>query len=259
MPTAKWMGCLTVGLLIAWAGYAANGEGTAPAPTTAATTTSAPTSMAAEDPGDAMFAAKLPRPTMSYVMGITMARNCQQQGIKIDVDMVAKGMKDVMNNEKLAMSEEDIKMAMEMFQAEVRRKMTAARNMAADTNRREGNAFLEENKKKEGVVELPSGLQYKIITAGTGKKPTVDDTVLVNYKGTLINGTEFDRSPGDEPAVLEVSKLILGWQEALKLMPVGSKWQLFIPAKLAYLHVGSGRFIGPNATIIFELELVGIK
>jgi FKBP-type peptidyl-prolyl cis-trans isomerase FklB len=127
-------------------------------------------------------------------------------------------------------------------------------------SKKEGDAFLAENKQKEGVVTLPSGLQYKIIKAGEGKKPKQEDTVVCHYRGTLINGTEFDGTHGPgEPATFKVTGVVPGWREALKLMPVGSKWQLFIPPVLAYGERGAGATIGPNATLIYEVELLAIK
>jgi FKBP-type peptidyl-prolyl cis-trans isomerase FklB len=130
----------------------------------------------------------------------------------------------------------------------------------AEKNKAAGEAFLKANKEKEGVTELPSGLQYKIIQQGKGKTPTADDTVVVNYRGTLTNGTEFDSSyKRNEPVTFKVDKVIPGWQEALKLMPVGSKWEVVIPSKLAYGEQGAGRFIGPNETLIFDIELLKIK
>ena len=131
--------------------------------------------------------------------------------------------------------------------------------MAAQDNKKKGEGFLAGNKTKEGVVALPGGLQYKVLKAGGGRKPTEADTVTCRYKGTLIDGTEFDSSGSSgQPATLKVSEVIPGWREALKLMPVGSEWQLFIPSQLAYGQQGSGR-IGPNETLIFDVELVGIK
>jgi FKBP-type peptidyl-prolyl cis-trans isomerase FklB len=158
------------------------------------------------------------------------------------------------------MTDEDLNKTMKDFQAGLRAKQAKARKMAAEDNRKEGVAFLAENKKKEGVVVLPSGLQYKILKKGAGKKPKEADTVEIHYRGTLINGTEFDSSHRTgEPATFKVSAVVPGWREALKLMPVGSKWQLFIPPQLAYAERGAGREIGPNATLIFEVELLGIK
>jgi FKBP-type peptidyl-prolyl cis-trans isomerase len=129
-----------------------------------------------------------------------------------------------------------------------------------DTNKQEGQQFLAANKSKEGVITLPSGLQYKILQEGTGPKPAATDTVTVNYRGTLINGTEFDSSyKRNEPATFGVNQVIKGWTEALQLMPVGSKWQLFIPSELAYGERSPGAEIGPNSTLIFDVELLSIK
>ncbi len=131
---------------------------------------------------------------------------------------------------------------------------------AAETNKKEGEAFLAANKTKPGVVTTPSGLQYKILKEGTGPKPTAADKVVCNYKGTLINGTEFDSSyKRGQPATFPVGQVIKGWTEALQLMPVGSKWQLFIPADLAYGERGAGNDIGPDSTLIFEVELLSIE
>lgn len=132
--------------------------------------------------------------------------------------------------------------------------------LAGEANKKEGEAFLAANKAKEGVVTLPSGLQYKILKEGTGPKPAASDSVICNYRGTLLNNTEFDSSyKRGEPATFPVGQVIHGWTEALQLMPVGSKWQLFIPAELAYGPRGAGPDIGPNATLIFEVELLSIQ
>jgi FKBP-type peptidyl-prolyl cis-trans isomerase FklB len=135
-----------------------------------------------------------------------------------------------------------------------------AMEAAADDNKKKGDAFLAENGKKDGVVTLPSGLQYKVITAGQGKKPVETDTVMCNYKGTFLDGTEFDSSTqAGKPVPFEIKGVIPGFKEALQLMPVGSKWQIFVPANLAYGERGAGNVIGPNATLIFEIELVDIQ
>ena len=130
---------------------------------------------------------------------------------------------------------------------------------AAENNKKRGEAFLAENRTKEGVITLPSGLQYKILKTGDGRRPTDTDTVEVHYRGTLIDGTQFDSSQAGQPSILKVTAVISGWREALKLMPIGSKWQLFIPPQLAYGGRRASPVIGPNETLIFELELVGIK
>lgn len=198
----------------------------------------------------------------SYAMGVEVARNFKRQGIEVDLDLVMRGMKDAMTGDKLLLSDRDLMTTMNIFASELRKKQGKARLTAALDNHKEGEAFLAENKTKEGVVTLPSGLQYKILKAGGGKKPTEADTVECQYRGTLIDGTEFDSTNrAGQPAAFKLSdtNFIPGLREALKLMPVGSKWQLFIPHQLAYGQRGSGRVIGPNATLIFEVELVAIK
>ncbi len=158
------------------------------------------------------------------------------------------------------MSDEEMRTVMTAYQKEISQKQAEAAKIAAEKNKKEGDAFLAANKAKEGVITLPSGLQYKILKEGNGKKPTDADTVQVHYRGTLIDGTEFDSSiKRGQPASFPVKQIIPGWREALKLMPVGSKWQLFIPPELAYGARGAGGDIGPNATLIFEVELLAIK
>jgi FKBP-type peptidyl-prolyl cis-trans isomerase FklB len=149
---------------------------------------------------------------------------------------------------------------MTQFQNETRKAQEEKMQQASMTNKKEGTAFLEANKTKEGVKVLPSGLQYKVLKEGTGPKPSAADTVVCNYRGTLIDGKEFDSSyKRGEPATFPVNGVIKGWTEALQLMPVGSKWQLFLPADLAYGDRGAGADIGPGATLIFEVELMSIQ
>ena len=204
---------------------------------------------------------KTEKEKVSYGIGVDVARNFKRLGIDLDVNVLLKAMRDEFSGEKLLMTEEDLRATMNSFQGELRQKQAQAVRSAAEDNKKAGDVFLAENKTKEGVVTLPSGLQYKILKAGDGKKPAETDTVEVNYRGTLINGTEFDSSYSrGQPATFKVKGgVIPGWTEALKLMPVGSKWQLFIPPQLAYGERGAGRDIGPNATLIFEVELLAIK
>jgi FKBP-type peptidyl-prolyl cis-trans isomerase len=205
-------------------------------------------------------ALKTQKEKVSYGIGVEMGKNFRREGIEVDSDALLKGLKDGLAGQKLLISEEDLRKILMDFQAELKQKQIETIKTAAGDNKKEGDAFLAENKKKEGVVTLASGLQYKILKAGTGKKPTAADTVECHYRGTLINGTEFDSSyRRGEPSVFPVSGVIPGWREALALMPVGSRWQLFIPPELAYGARGAGRDIGPGATLIFELELLGIK
>ena len=178
----------------------------------------------------------------------------------MDKKLVAKGMDDALSGRKLLLGDEELKATMQNFQSELRRDNAKRSRMSALDNRKAGMEFMEQNKAKEGVVTLPSGLQYKILKAGDVKKPTETDTVLCNYRGTLIDGTQFDASyQTGQPVAFEIRSVIPGWKEALQLMPVGSKWQLFIPPELAYGQRGSGMIIGPESTLVFELELVGIK
>jgi FKBP-type peptidyl-prolyl cis-trans isomerase len=203
---------------------------------------------------------KTQKEKVSYSLGADVARNFKRLGIEVDVDLLVKGLRDSFAGEKLLMTQAELRETMNTFQAELRQKQIEATRVAAENNKTAGDAFLAENKAKEGVVTLPSGLQYKILKAGDGKTPTDADTVECQYHGTLIDGTEFDSSYSrGQSATFKLSGVIPGWREALKLMPVGSKWQLFVPPQLAYGERGAGRDIGPNATLIFEVELVGIR
>lgn len=196
---------------------------------------------------------------INYSYGVEIARGLKRQGVEYDPDSIALGMKDVLAGEKLLMSDEEI----HTHAAALQNRQARNKLMAAQNNKKAGEAFMTVNKAKDGVVTLPSGLQYKIIKAGNGPKPMDTDIVACRYRGTLIDGKEFGTSadPNNEgqPAEFRVSEVIPGWREAMKLMPVGSKWQLFIPPNLAYGQRGTGRNIGPYATLIFEVELVGIK
>jgi FKBP-type peptidyl-prolyl cis-trans isomerase FklB len=161
------------------------------------------------------------------------------------------------------MTDDDAKTAKTALQADLRKKQDAKMEIVGEANKKEGDAFLAANKTKQGVVALPSGLQYKVLKEGAGPKPTAADTVVCNYKGTLLDSTEFDSSyKRGQPATFPVGQVIKGWTEVLQLMPVGSKWEVFIPSDLAYGPRGPGQgggAIGPNATLIFEIELLSIQ
>lgn len=200
----------------------------------------------------------------SYALGMNIANglgaNLKKQGVDVDWSLLAQGLKDGASGAKTRMTEDEAKAVLTEVQNDVRKEQQEKMKEAGDKNKSEGQAFLAANKDKEGVKTLTSGLQYKVMTEGTGPKPTAADTVVCNYRGTLINGTEFDSSyKRGEPATFPVGGVIKGWTEALQLMPVGSKWQLFIPADLAYGDRGAGAEIGPNETLIFEVELISIK
>jgi FKBP-type peptidyl-prolyl cis-trans isomerase FklB len=193
---------------------------------------------------------------MSYIIGMDIGSNLKKQSIDIEPAFLARGIKDALAGGKPLLTEQEIQETMGIFQKE----MMAKQQAMANKNKKEGEAFLNENKKKEGIKTLPSGLQYKVIKEGTGKKPKLTDTVTAHYRGTLIDGTEFDTSyKRGQPANFQVSGVIPGWTEALQLMGEGAKWQLFVPSNLAYGERGAGAVIGPNATLIFEVELISVQ
>jgi FKBP-type peptidyl-prolyl cis-trans isomerase FklB len=197
----------------------------------------------------------------SYAIGMNIGKNLKRDSVEVDPAVLLRGLKDALAGNKLLLTDDEAKAALTALQAEVRAKEEAKAKAAALENKKAGEAFLAANKTKEGVVALPSGLQYKIITEGTGPKPTAEDTVLCHYRGTLVDNTEFDSSyKRKEPLKIPVGGVIKGWTEAIQLMPVGSKWQLFIPSDLAYGERGApGSPIGPNSTLIFEVELISIE
>ena len=197
---------------------------------------------------------------VSYIIGMEIGKNFKKQSIDIDPDILTKGIKDAISGGKPLLTEQEIQENMVTFQKEMMAKQEELAKKLGENNKKEGEAFLAENKKKDGVKTLPSGLQYKVTKAGTGKKPKLTDTVTTQYRGTLIDGTEFDSSyRRGQPVSFPVAGVIPGWTEALQLMEEGAKWQLFIPPNLAYGERGAGRDIGPNATLIFEIELVSIQ
>jgi FKBP-type peptidyl-prolyl cis-trans isomerase FklB len=202
---------------------------------------------------------KTDKDKQSYAMGMNLGLGLHKQGMTLDTALVARGMKDAMSGGKTALTEDEARAAMQQLQGTLRQNAEAKAHEAGAANRKEGEAFLAANKSKDGVVTLPSGLQYKILTQGNGPKPAATDTVSCNYRGTLIDGKEFDSSyKRGQPASFNVSGVIKGWTEALQLMPVGSKWQLFIPADLAYGDRSPSPDIGPGDTLIFEVELLSI-
>jgi FKBP-type peptidyl-prolyl cis-trans isomerase FklB len=196
----------------------------------------------------------------SYSIGADIGSKLKAQAIDIDADALAQGLKDAFSGGKLQLTEQEMKDSLTGLQKELMEKQAERTKQIAEKNKKEGEAFLAVNKTKEGVMTLPSGLQYKVIKEGTGKTPKAEDTVVTNYRGTLTDGTEFDSSyKRGQPATFPVKGVIAGWTEALQLMKEGSKWELFIPSNLAYNERGAGNAIGPNAALIFEIELISVK
>ena len=204
---------------------------------------------------------KTQKDKVSYSIGLNIGSNMVRDSLDLDYDALVQGMKDAwLDTSKRLMKESEVQECLMNWQKEMQTKKMASQQGVADKNRKDGEKFLEENKKEPGVVTLPSGLQYKIITTGKGPKPTATQTVVTNYSGTLIDGTEFDSSmKHGKPAEFPVNGVIKGWTEALQMMPVGSKWKLFIPPDLAYGDQGAGNVIPPGSTLIFEIELLDIK
>jgi FKBP-type peptidyl-prolyl cis-trans isomerase FklB len=224
------------------------------------------------------FALKTEKDKQSYAIGLNIggniAKQMQKDNVDVDPAIMARGMKDALVGAKPLMTDEEVKATLTALTTVLRAKAEAEHKVEeaarkeeeaklqaeGPANKTAGEAFLAANKAKEGVVTLPSGLQYKILQAGTGPKPTVEDEVICNYKGTLLNGTEFDSSyKRGQPIKISLSHVIKGWSEALQLMPVGSKWELYVPSELAYGAQAPGPPIGANATLVFEVELLSIQ
>jgi len=199
----------------------------------------------------------------SYALGMNVGKSLKKDGVDIDPKIVARGIADILAGGKTVLTDEEARAALVALQNGVRQRqqaeMDAKLAVAGAANKQEGDAFLAANKSQQGVVTLPDGLQYKILKEGDGPKPNAEDSVVCNYKGTLLNNTEFDSSyKRGQPATFPVSGVIKGWTEVLQMMPVGSKWQIFVPPDLAYGARGNGG-IGPSATLIFEIELLSIQ
>ncbi len=231
----------------------------APAPAAAATEKAAEPAPAATEKAEAP-APKVDKDKVSYMIGFSVGRQMKSQGIELNADPFLKGLNDSMSGAKAAMTDEEMQQITASLQVELAAKKAEEFKKLSAENKKKEEAFLAENKTKEGVRTLPSGLQYKVIKEGDGKKPTAYDSVTVNYKGSLLDGTEFDSSyKRNEPATLPVGGMIPGWTEALQLMKTGSQYQIVIPSSLAYGETGAGGIIPPNAALIFEVELLSVK
>jgi FKBP-type peptidyl-prolyl cis-trans isomerase len=196
----------------------------------------------------------------SYGIGMRTGRSIKTDGVGIDLDAFVQGIRDGAEAAKPKYTEEQILAAIEIFKKSVQAKKEQGQQAIGEKNKAEGKAFLAKNKAKDGVKSRPSGLQYEVLKSGKGTSPKATDTVKVHYEGTLLDGTVFDSSiERNEPAVFPVNRVIPGWTEAMQLMKVGDKWRLVVPSELAYGERGAGGDIGPNAVLVFEVELLGIE
>lgn len=217
--------------------------------------------MACNDKGSTSL--KTQKDKVSYIIGQNIGRNMQQQQLDetvLDLGMLRAGIEDVLNGVDPKLTEEEMAEIMTRFQEEMSARVDSLNKAQGEANAKAGEEFLAKNAKEEGVVVLPSGLQYQVITEGSGQKPGATSVVTVHYHGTLIDGTEFDSSiKRGQPATFPVNGVIAGWTEALQLMPAGSKWKLFIPSELAYGEQAASPVIGPNSVLIFEVELISVN
>lgn len=196
---------------------------------------------------------------VSYCLGLNFGRGLVADDIEVDFASMAAGLQDALTSAQPKLSDEQVREVMTRFQSQMQQKVENRMAQAADINLAKGEKFLEDNRSKEGIEETPTGLQYRVVEAGDGASPLPSDTVRCHYEGTLINGTVFDSSyKRGQPAEFPVNRVISGWTEALQMMEVGAKWEVFLPAKLAYGAGGAGGDIGPNETLIFTIELLGI-
>ncbi len=204
---------------------------------------------------------KTEKDKISYAIGLDIGNSMKRNGIEVDPDILVQGMKALLSGSKPLMTEQEVRTTLTSLQKDLQAKQQEKAKEVGGKNKADGEVFLAKNKAKDGVKTLQSGLQYKVLSEGKGKTPKATDTVTVHYRGTLIDGTEFDSSiKRGEPATFQVMGVIKGWTEALQLMKEGSKWQLFIPSTLAYGEAGApGGAIGPNAVLIFEVELLNVK
>jgi FKBP-type peptidyl-prolyl cis-trans isomerase len=196
---------------------------------------------------------------ISYAIGVTTARNLAKDGVEIDSAIVIQGMQDAQSGKRVLLTEKEIRSVMSGLVGEMRQKLASNRKDAEEMNKKRGDEYRATFSKQTDVKTLPNGVLYKVLKAGAGPRPTEEDMVLVNYRGTLPSGFEFDGSPDGKPVLMRVAQLIVGWKEAIKQMPVGSKWAVVIPPQLAYGVRGVGADIGPNETLVFDIELVAIQ
>lgn len=233
--------------LLALAGIAGSLPALAQAATAAGSTT---------EPATPVFKSR--KEAISYAIGVTTARNLAKDGVEIDPALVIKGMQDSQSGNRVLMTEKEIRSVMAGLVGEMRQKMASNRKDAEEINKKKGDEYRAAFAKQADVKTLPNGVLYKAVKNGTGPKATEEDNIVVNYRGTLTNGYEFDGSPDGSPATLKLSQLIVGWKETVKLMPTGSRWTIVIPPQLAYAQRGVGADIGPNETLVFDVELLAV-
>lgn len=210
--------------------------------------------------GQQKVSLKTQKEKVSYSIGLDIGRNMKRQTLEIDIAQFTRGVQDGIGDTKPLLTDQEIQECMTTFQKEVMARMEENSRKQGEKNKMEGEAFLAENKKKPGVKTLPSGLQYKVLQEGTGKSPKATDSVVTHYRGTLLDGKEFDSSfKRGEPMTFVLNQMIPGWIEGLQLMKEGAKWQLFVPSSLGWGDRGAGQDIGPNATVVFEVELIKVK
>jgi FKBP-type peptidyl-prolyl cis-trans isomerase len=253
---------LTSGLMLLGNALAQQTPASTPSTAPAAKTTPTPAKKPGTKPvakSTTPLALKTQKDKASYAVGLNLGKNLHKDSVDLDPNVFLRGLKDGLSGGKPLLTDAEIKDALTALQTDVTKRRDEKMKQLGDTNKRAGDAFLAANKAKQGVVTLPSGLQYKIEKEGTGPKPAATDSVVCNYKGVLLDNTEFDSSyKRGQPATFPVNGVIKGWTEALQLMPVGSKWQLFIPSDLAYGPTGRPG-IEPNSTLVFEVELMSIE
>jgi FKBP-type peptidyl-prolyl cis-trans isomerase FklB len=202
---------------------------------------------------------KTDKDRLSYAIGASIGRNLTKDATDVDLAILIAALRESAAGRKLQLSEKDIRVLMNDYEKELRKQTNARRQKALVENREKGDAYLDEFHKQPGVKVTPGGVLYQVVKAGDGPRPIETDTVKVLYRGTLINGTQFDATEPGQPAELKVTALISGWKQALTMMPAGSKWHIVVPSHLAYGERGVGVDIGPNEVLVFDVELVGIK
>jgi FKBP-type peptidyl-prolyl cis-trans isomerase FklB len=196
---------------------------------------------------------------LSYSIGASIGKNLRNESADVDLDLLIEGLKASLAGDKVLLPEKDIRQVMNDYQTQLRQRSQLKKQQAMSENKKKGDAYLARYKAQSGVLELPGGVLYRVVKEGSGRRPLESDMVEVNYRGALINGAEFDATEPGKPASLKISSLIAGWKQALTMMPTGSKWQIVVPAQLAYGERGVGADIGPNEVLVFDLELVAIR